>query len=140
MKTRSQKKTFKPQRMKKKKDLRLRRRQRKKPPDWLPKGLQMAKMHHRRKKQKRRLMKMNELCILKTFVIYVMVRKNSGLNNSVNQTLPFTGSTKPMTTHSYVDNSKVRTVREGVDSSTFITEPNQESLFGRPTQNLQQFF
>ena len=140
MKTRSQKKTFKPQRMKKKKDLRLRRRQRKKPPDWLPKGLQMAKMHRRRKKQKRRLMKMNELCILKTFVIYVMVRKNSGLNNSVNQTLPFMGSTKPMTTHSYVDNSKVRTVREGVDSSTFITEPNQESLFGRPTQNLQQFF
>lgn len=68
------------------------------------------------------------------------VRKNSGLNNSVNQTVPFTGSTKPMTTHSYVDNSKVRTVREGVDSSTFITEPNQESLFGRPTQNLQQFF
>ena len=75
----------------------------------------------------------------------VGVRKNSVLNNSGHYTMPFTASTKPMSTqltHSCVDNSKVRNVHGGGESSTFITEPNQESLFGtgRPTQNLQQFF
>jgi len=63
MKMRLQKKTSKPQRMRKRNALRLRGKRTKKPPDWLPRGLQMAKVKQRKKKLLQMDLKMNEICI-----------------------------------------------------------------------------